>query len=116
MMKVPRSQDEIILVVDDEPAICWLVKILLEHAGYAVLVAGDAESNWPIAFSEGSRKCGCFSCRAATAPPEVLAALRSLSREPSWSAKLGKRSRASRGHRCGQQHMGRKSTFRASCS
>jgi len=44
MMKVPESQDEIILVVDDEPAICLLVKILLEHAGYAVLVAGDAET------------------------------------------------------------------------
>ena len=42
MMKVPRSQDEIILVVDDEPAICSLVGTLLEREGYAVLIASDA--------------------------------------------------------------------------
>jgi CheY-like chemotaxis protein len=37
-------QFETILVVDDEPAICSLVKTLLEREGYAVLIAGDAET------------------------------------------------------------------------
>ena len=33
-----------ILVVDDEPAICSLVRTLLEREGYPVLIAGDGET------------------------------------------------------------------------
>ena len=43
-MTVPAPHYETILVVDDEPAICKLVKTLLELEGYAVLIAGDAET------------------------------------------------------------------------
>src|ERR1700682_1273989 len=43
-MTVLTQQRETILVVDDEPSICRLVKTLLESEGYAVLIAGDAET------------------------------------------------------------------------
>jgi len=43
-MTMPNPQREIILVVDDEPGICSLVKTLLELEGYAVLIANDAET------------------------------------------------------------------------
>ena len=43
-MAVVTQEHEAILVVDDEPAICSLVKTLLELEGYAVLIAGDAET------------------------------------------------------------------------
>lgn len=43
-MTVLTQQHETILVVDDEPSICLLVKTLLELEGYAVLIAGDAET------------------------------------------------------------------------
>ena len=43
-MKVPFPKRQIVLVVDDEPAICVLVKTLLEIEGYAVLIASDAET------------------------------------------------------------------------
>jgi CheY-like chemotaxis protein len=43
-MAMLTQQFETILVVDDEPAICSLVKTLLEREGYAVLIAGDAET------------------------------------------------------------------------
>jgi CheY-like chemotaxis protein len=43
-MTVPAPHYETILVVDDEPAICKLVKTLLELEGYGVLIAGDAET------------------------------------------------------------------------
>jgi DNA-binding NtrC family response regulator len=43
-MTVMTQQHETILVVDDEPSICRLVKTLLESEGYAVLIAGDAET------------------------------------------------------------------------
>jgi len=43
-MTVLTQQHETILVVDDEPSICRLVKTLLECEGYAVLMAGDAET------------------------------------------------------------------------
>jgi two-component system cell cycle sensor histidine kinase/response regulator CckA len=43
-MAVVTQLHETILVVDDEPAICSLVKKLLEREGYAVLIAGDAET------------------------------------------------------------------------
>src|SRR6185436_16289885 len=43
-MAVVTQEHEAILVVDDEPAICSLVKTLLEREGYAVLIAGDAET------------------------------------------------------------------------
>src|SRR5216684_4274824 len=43
-MTVLGQHYETILVVDDEPAICKLVKTLLELEGYAVLIAGDAET------------------------------------------------------------------------
>lgn len=38
------QQQETILVVDDEPAICRLVKTWLEGEGYAVFIAADAET------------------------------------------------------------------------
>jgi two-component system, cell cycle sensor histidine kinase and response regulator CckA len=43
-MTVLTPQHETILVVDDEPSICRLVKTLLEREGYAVFIAGDAET------------------------------------------------------------------------
>jgi len=43
-MTVLTQQHETILVVDDEPSICLLVKTLLEIEGYAVLTARDAET------------------------------------------------------------------------
>jgi two-component system cell cycle sensor histidine kinase/response regulator CckA len=43
-MTVLTQQHETILVVDDEPSICLLVKTFLELEGYAVLIAGDAET------------------------------------------------------------------------
>ena len=43
-MTVLTQQHETILVVDDEPSICILVKTLLEREGYAVFIAGDAET------------------------------------------------------------------------
>jgi two-component system, cell cycle sensor histidine kinase and response regulator CckA len=43
-MTVLTQQHETILVVDDEPSICRLVKTLLEREGYAVFIAGDAET------------------------------------------------------------------------
>ena len=32
-----------ILVIDDDPASCYLVKTILEHAGYQVLLAGGGD-------------------------------------------------------------------------
>jgi two-component system cell cycle sensor histidine kinase/response regulator CckA len=43
-MTVLTQQHETILVVDDEPSICRLVKTLLEREGYAIFIAGDAET------------------------------------------------------------------------
>jgi CheY-like chemotaxis protein len=43
-MTMPAQQHETILVVDDEPAICSLVKTLLELEGYAVLIADGADT------------------------------------------------------------------------
>jgi CheY-like chemotaxis protein len=38
---IPRGQGEMVLVVDDEPAICETTRRTLEHHGYAVLQAHD---------------------------------------------------------------------------
>jgi len=43
-MTTLNPQRKIILVVDDEPGICSLVKTLLELEGYTVLIANDAET------------------------------------------------------------------------
>ena len=47
-MTVLTQQHATILVVDDEPSICLLVKTLLELEGYAVLTARDAETAMQI--------------------------------------------------------------------
>src|SRR4051812_26768927 len=41
-----------ILVVDDEQAICWAFKQLLQPAGYTVFVAASAEEGLEIAAKE----------------------------------------------------------------
>ena len=56
-MTVLTQQHETILVVDDEPSICLLVKTLLELEGYAVLTAGDAETASKI-YEEHSAEVG----------------------------------------------------------
>jgi CheY-like chemotaxis protein len=43
-MALLTQQHGTILVVDDEPAICSLVRTLLEREGYPVLIAGDGET------------------------------------------------------------------------
>jgi CheY-like chemotaxis protein len=51
------QQHATILVVDDEPAICLLVKTLLEREGYGVFIAGDAETATNV-YEEHSAEVG----------------------------------------------------------
>ena len=38
-----------VLIIDDEPAICWALQKALEHAGHGVETAGTAEQGLPLA-------------------------------------------------------------------
>jgi Response regulator containing CheY-like receiver, AAA-type ATPase, and DNA-binding domains len=57
-----ETQDELpkILVADDDPAICRLVKTIVEKEGYSVVTARDGRDAYKILQSDGSFAAAIF--------------------------------------------------------
>jgi two-component system, chemotaxis family, sensor kinase CheA len=54
LQQVPPAAAKRILVVDDSPTVRMLEKIILERAGYEVLVAADGEEAWKLLATRGA--------------------------------------------------------------
>ncbi|MCZ7645618.1 MAG: sigma-54 dependent transcriptional regulator [Planctomycetota bacterium] len=57
MAEAPADARQTVLVVDDEPAICWALRQLLESHGFRVLVAASAEEGFDLAAAERPDLC-----------------------------------------------------------
>ena len=49
----PKASGELILVVDDEPSICKVIRIVLRNSGYEVVIAGSGEEALEIYSQRG---------------------------------------------------------------